>query len=225
MLVTSFLALALAQVSFDPIRPLLTEQCIRCHNPDTSKGGLDLSRRETLIEGGTHGDSLNLLLKKVTDGKMPPNRPLDAGHVALLRRWIEAGAPWDGPPLVEKKSTIATPWSFAPLAKVEVPKTRFDELAQNPIDRFLFQKLEAKGITPSSLADRRTLLRRVTFDLTGLPPTPEETDAFLADQTDGAYERVVRRLLANPAFGERWARHWLDVVRWGESQGYEQNHT
>jgi len=127
---------------------------------------------------------------------------------------------------VPDEDTLIQPalWSFRPVRRPLIPRTRYDSLAKNPIDRFLFAKLEKKGLKPSPPADRLTLLRRVTIDLTGLPPTPEEVSAFLNDRSPDAYEKVVDRLLASPAYGERWARHWLDVVRYGESHGYEQNH-
>ncbi|MBV9122011.1 MAG: DUF1553 domain-containing protein [Planctomycetes bacterium] len=115
-------------------------------------------------------------------------------------------------------------WSLRPVTRPAIPRTRFDRLAANPVDHFLFAGLERAGLRPSPPADRLALLRRVTFDLTGLPPTPEEVQQFLADPSPGAYEKVVDRLLASPAYGERWGRHWLDVVRYGESNGYEQNH-
>src|ERR1044071_2102995 len=115
-------------------------------------------------------------------------------------------------------------WSFQPVKKPPIPETPYDRLSSNPIDRFVFQKLAQRGLKPSPLANRRELIRRVTVDLTGLPPQPEEVAAFVADKSPNAYEKVVDRLLASSAYGERWGRHWLDVVRYGESNGYEQNH-
>ena len=132
-----------------------------------------------------------------------------------------ANAEETGNPLAARAKTL---WSFQPVREPAVPHSRFDALARNPIDRFVFAALEKKGLRPSPPASRLALLRRVTIDLTGLPPTPEEVRAFLADKSPNAYEKVVDRLLASPAYGERWGRHWLDVVRYGESHGYEQNH-
>ena len=117
-----------------------------------------------------------------------------------------------------------TLWSFQPAQHPNVPHSRFDALARNPVDNFVFAALEKRGLHPSPPASRLALLRRVTIDLTGLPPPPAEVHAFLADKSPNAYEKVVDRLLASPAYGERWGRHWLDVVRYGESHGYEQNH-
>src|SRR5579871_5748893 len=115
-------------------------------------------------------------------------------------------------------------WSLRPVRRPAIPRTPFDARSDNPIDRFIFARLTAKGLRPSPPAGKLSLLRRVSIDLTGLPPTPQEIDAFLKDNTPQAYEKVVDRLLASPAYGECWGRHWLDVVRYGESNGYEQNH-
>jgi len=142
----------------------------------------------------------------------------------VLQHWIAAGAAYAHEPLVEIKPTMKPLWSFQPVKHPAVPHSRFDALSTNPIDRFLFAALEKKGLKPSPPAARLALLRRVTVDLTGLPPTPAESSAFLSDKSPNAYEKVVDRLLASPAYGERWGRHWLDVVRYGESHGYEQNH-
>jgi hypothetical protein len=165
------------------------------------------------------------LYAKVAAGEMPPGKPLPAEQVAALKQWIAAGAPYEGEPLYAAQNALTSAWwSLEPLTSPAVPRTRFDALAHNPIDRFVFAQLERQKLAPSPPADRRTLLRRVTFDLTGLPPTPAAVSAFLADQSPDAYEKVVDRLLASPAYGERWGRHWLDIVRYGESNGYEQNH-
>jgi mono/diheme cytochrome c family protein len=214
------------------IRPLLVQTCVSCHGPDRPKGGLDLSTRAALLEGGTHGPSIvpgkpdeSLLYKKVAKGEMPPKKQLSPQEVAAFKQWIQAGAPFEGPPLVTAKAAkTKIPWSFQPIVRPPLPKTKFDGKARTSIDNFIFHKLEKKGLEPNPVAEKLALLRRVTFDLTGLPPTPEVVDNFLGDATPQAYEKVVDRLLASPAFGERWARHWLDVVRYGESNGYEQNH-
>ena len=132
-----------------------------------------------------------------------------------------AGAADTGNTLSTRAKTL---WSFQPVQHPNIPHSRFDALARNPVDHFVFAALEKRGLRPSPPASRLALLRRVTIDLTGLPPTPAEVHAFLADKSPNAYEKVVDRLLASPAYGERWGRHWLDVVRYGESHGYEQNH-
>ena len=155
--------------------------------------------------------------------------PLSSGEVAVLRRWIAEGAVWPKDHVIQEKARADTSWwSLRPLADVKPPSRPLsgelpDAWADNPIDRFVLVKLFEKGLRPSPPADRRTLIRRVTYDLTGLPPTPEEVDAFVADRRPVAYERLVDRLLASPHYGERWGRHWLDVVRFGESVGFERN--
>ncbi len=214
----------------DQVRPLLVSQCLGCHGPDKKKADLDLSRRETLLQGGENGPAVvpgkpqnSLLFKKVSAGKMPPTKPLSPEQIATIKQWIAEGAVFDRQPLV-KVTKGEIPWSFRPISRPAVPQSRFDQLSQNPIDLFLFAKLAEKDLAPSPPADKLALLRRVTVDLTGLLPTPAEVDAFLKDASPEAYHKVVDRLLAAPAYGERWARHWLDVVRFGESHGYEQNH-
>jgi hypothetical protein len=214
------------------IRPVLAGKCLNCHNPDKKKGGLDLSRRTTALVGGNKGRAIvpgnaahSLLLERIAAGEMPPQNPLSAKQVAAFRKWIEAGAPYPKVPLVAEVQRAGPDWwAYQPVRRPPLPATRVDALARNPIDRFLFARLEAKGLSPSPPADRLALLRRVTFDLTGLPPTPAEVAVFEADSAPDAFEKVVDRLLASSAYGERWGRHWLDVVRFGESHGYEQNH-
>src|SRR5262249_29362344 len=162
------------------------------------------------------------------DIKMPPREKLSDSEIADLRRWIEIGAPWpaDRP---DAKSTSApftiTPeqrafWAFQPLRDVLVPPVREEGWPAGAIDRFILERLEAAGLKPSPPADRRTLIRRVSFDLTGLPPSPEEVDSFLANQRPDAWAQLVDRLLASPHYGERWGRHWLDVGRYGEDQAH-----
>jgi hypothetical protein len=216
----------------EQIRPILVGKCLTCHGPDRKRGGLDLSRRQTALSGGDSGAVIvpgkavsSLLFEKVAERKMPPRSPLSAKQVAAFKAWIEAGAPYPQEPLAaEAKRGGPDWWAFQPVRPPAVPSTRFASRAVTPIDHFLFARLEKKGLHPSPPASRLALLRRATFDLTGLPPTPAEVDAFLADTSPDAYAKVVDRLLASPHYGERWARHWLDVVRYGESNGYEQNH-
>lgn len=216
----------------DQVKPILVRQCLGCHGPGKKKGDFDLSTRASLLEGGASGPAVmpgqavnSLLFKKVATGKMPPQGPLPAQDIAVLKKWLDEGAIYGPKPLIASvPKQIQAPWSFQPLKKFSIPSSRFDHLAQNEVDRFLFAKIEEKKLAPSPRADKLALLRRVTFDMTGLPPTLEEVEAFLKDLSANAYEKVVDRLLASPAYGERWARHWLDVVRFGESHGYEQNH-
>jgi hypothetical protein len=215
------------------VAPLLRAHCLKCHAGPKARADLDLTSRAGLLAGGTHGPALvpgkaasSPLFVHVRDGKMPPRAPLPARDAETLRRWIDAGAAWEGPalrPVAVASEHRAGPdwWALQPIRRPRVPVVR--GAAQTPVDAFLLAALEKRGLGFSPEADRLTLLRRVSFDLTGLAPTPEEIDAFLADERPDAYERLVDRLLASPAYGERYARHWLDVVRFAESHGYEMN--
>jgi len=218
------------------VAPLLEARCLKCHNPAKSRGDLDLSTRAALLKGGEAGAVVapgqtadSPLFDKVRDGKMPPGQALSETEVELLRRWIDAGAPWSEgmalkPPAGAEKGRAGSDWwSLQPIKRPGVPAVHNRDWVRTPIDAFVLAALEAKGLSPAPEADRRTLIRRVTFDLTGLPPTPEEIDAFLKDGAPDAYEKLVDRLLARPEYGERWGRHWLDVVRFAESHGYEEN--
>ena len=225
-------------VAFDrDVRPIFAKHCVSCHGPDKQKGGFRLDRRADALKGGDSGPAVvpgkpadSPLLKFVAgddaDTVMPPKGDrLTAAQVATLRAWVAQGAKWpaDG-------SATANPadwWSLKPVARAAVPTFAADPKAtawvRNPIDAFVLAKLKEKGLSPSPEADRRTLLRRVGFDLIGLPPTPEEVEAFLADAAPDAYERAVDRLLASPHHGERWARHWLDVAHYGDTHGYDKD--
>ncbi|MFN0104586.1 MAG: DUF1553 domain-containing protein [Bryobacteraceae bacterium] len=181
---------------------ILASRCASCHNAKTKTSGLDLTSRETALRGGRQAAGLDLILRRVQLGQMPPSGPLPKAEEQLLAKWIEAGAPW----------TARQWWSLQPLR--HTPKS---------IDEFITAKLRDAGLTMSPPADRRTLIRRVTFDITGLPPTPEDIEDFVNDAAPTAYEKLVDRLLASPRYGERWARHWLDVVRFTESEGFERD--
>jgi hypothetical protein len=204
---------------YGEIQPLIAVHCVRCHGAEKPKGGLRLTRREDALRGGASGEAAivpgdsarSRLFRLVTstdaDERMPrKGRPLAAREIDLLRRWIDQGASWP-----EKDDY----WAFQP------PRRPAVKDPARAIDSLVLAKLESRGIAPSPPASRETLLRRVTFDLVGVPPSPEERDAFLADGATDAYERVVDRLLADPRHGERWARHWLDVARYAESDGFE----
>ncbi len=212
------------------VAPLLSARCLACHNAESHKGGLDLSRRATALAGGDSGPALeagqpdaSLLIERVTDGSMPPTRDrLTPAEVAALRTWVEAEAPYEGEPLAARRAGLDW-WSLQPLRRPTPPAVVDAAWPRTPLDAFLLARLDAEHLTPAPEADRRTLIRRLTFDLTGLPPTAEQVDAFAADDRPDAYERLVDRLLASPHHGERWGRHWLDVVRFAESQGYETN--
>ena len=221
-------------IDFDRrIGPLLVSRCFECHYGSKPKGGLDLSRRATATAGGESGPSIvpgnpgaSLLWQRVTAGEMPPKKPLAADEQLLLKDWIARGARWGTDPIDPFRVTTATRagydwWSLQPVVRPRPPATRHDDVAQSPIDSFVLAKLEAAGLTLSPPADRRTLIRRLTFDLTGLPPSPDEVAAFVLDSDPHAYERLVDRLIASPHYGERWARHWLDLARFGESNGFE----
>lgn len=217
------------------IAPLLSQRCVSCHSPNIKKGELSLASPEDLLANGfvVPGDPAGSYLLEVVaaDGDKPAAMPksgeaLTAAEVALLARWIEEGALWPkGLILREASKADRSWWSLQPLAKVEPPEVPDAPLdwRENPIDRFVWAKLAEAGLQPNGPADRRTLIRRATFDLTGLPPTPEEVDAFVADDSPDAYPQLIDRLLASPRYGERWGRHWLDVIRFGESRGFERN--
>jgi hypothetical protein len=221
-------------VDFDRrVAPLLVARCFECHYGAKPKGGLDLSRRNTTMAGGESGRVIvpgnpaeSLLWQRVAEREMPPKKQLTADEQALLKEWIASGARWGTDPIEPFRVTTATRagydwWSLQPFARSRPPAVRHAEWVRRPIDSFVLAKLETAALMPSPPADRRTWIRRVTFDLTGLPPMPDDVAAFLHDSDPRADERLVDRLLASPQYGERWARHWLDVARFGESNGFE----
>jgi hypothetical protein len=221
------------------IRPVLAEQCYRCHSSQakTVKGRLLLDSRAGLLKGGESGPAVvpgkpadSLLLKAIRQTHdapaMPPKGKLPDAALADFEKWISLGAPMPADSKAPAASAAGPPhaeegrrhWAFQPIRVVTPPAVRNAAWAQSPVDRFVLAKLEASGLSPSPPADRRTLLRRATIDLTGLPPTPAEMDAFLAETSPDAFARVVDRLLASPAYGERWGRHWLDVARYADTK-------
>lgn len=205
------------------IAPLLASHCTDCHSGPKPKGKLDLTRKagaERSIAARKPNDSE--LYSRVAAGEMPPKKPLPAAEQKLLKDWIEAGAKWGTDPIDPFAITTKTRagydwWSLQPVKRPAVPA------GANAIDHFVRKKLNDNGLSLSPEADKRTLIRRLYFDLIGLPPTPEEVAAFEKDTRANAYELLVEKLLASPHHGERWARHWLDVVRFGESDGFERN--
>ncbi len=214
---------------------LLARNCLECHNGSDHKGGLDLSRREKALAGGDSGEVLkpgelkSVLLERIEAGEMPPKgrTPLSADDRQLLREWVQAGAKWAADPIdpflyTSDRRAGYNWWSLQPLKIIGPPPAEAAHV-RNPIDHFIIEGLKKAGLTPSPQADRRTLIRRLNFDLIGLPPTPEEVEEFVNDRDERAYEKLVDRLLDSPHYGERWARHWLDIVRFGESQGFERN--
>ena len=209
------------------VRPILTERCQPCHNNSNTSGKLSVSTVSGLLKGGISGPALkpgspdSSLLVQIISGAKPRmpkfGAPLADQQVATIRRWIEQGARDDSNTDVPAEEVW---WSLRPLRHPPVPTISG---AKNPIDAFLIERLRASGLTPSEAADRRTLARRVYYDLHGLPPTPEEIDAFVDDKSPDAYEKLIDRLLDSPRYGERWARHWLDVVHYGDSHGYDKD--
>jgi hypothetical protein len=213
---------AAAPPDFDrDVAPILAARCIDCHSGPKPKGKYDVSRKANV-------DAVELW-RRVEAGEMPPKKPLPEAEAKVLKAWVDAGAKWGTDPIDPFRITTATRagydwWSLQPVKRPAVPEVANPKLeVRNEIDRFVLAKLSDKGLSPSPPADRRTLIRRVTFDLIGLPPTPDEVEAFVKDDSPDAYEKLVDRLLASPHHGERWARHWLDVVRYGETDGFERN--
>ncbi len=212
------------------VRPVLVEHCISCHGEKKQQGGLRLDTRAGVRAGGDSGPALvpgkpgeSRLVKAVRYGdadlKMPPKAKLTAEQVAALEEWVRLGAPdpRDGTQVASIGPT-SKHWAFQPVVAQAIPKVKSSEWVRTPVDAFLLAKLEAAGLTPSPPADKRTLLRRVYFDLHGLPPSAEQVAAFEKDASPKAFEKVVDDLLASPRYGERWARHWLDVARYADTK-------
>lgn len=212
------------------VRPILTAHCIECHGVETREAGLRLDRKGPALAGGDSGQVITpgdagrspLVLRIQSadpEERMPPEGdPLTAGQIAVLTRWIDAGANW--PDGIDGPVTPPSHWAYQPLRQPEPPPVAD---ARTPIDAFVRQRLAADGILPSPIADRPTLIKRLYYDLIGLPPEPQAVDDFLNDETPDAIERVVDGLLRSPHFGERWGRHWLDLARYADSDGYEKD--
>ena len=232
------------------VRPLLTDNCLECHGPDKHKGGLRLDLRDAMLKGGETGPAIvpgkpeaSPLIEAVRyagEVQMPPKKKLKDDEIAVLSEWIKRGAYW--PParpavgasaFTKPPTTTAEPahapsvsaqdtsfWSFQPISGPVPPPVKDAAWARSPIDRFILAKLDEAGLAPAPAADKRTLIRRVFFDLIGLPPTPEEIEAFVTDDRPDALAVLVERLLASPHYGERWGRYWLDVARYGEDQAH-----
>jgi hypothetical protein len=227
------------------VRPVLAQRCYSCHSRAAQKalGGLTLDSRQAIVQGGKHGSALipgepdnSPLIQAVRymqpDFQMPPSGRLPDAVIADLVAWVKQGAPWPqeatlataaparDAALAQKQRRQREHWAWQPVRGDRIPAVRHQGWARNPIDRFALAALEARNLTPNPYADRRTLIRRATFDLIGLPPTPEEVDAFVNDRSPNAWEKVVDRLLASPHYGERWGRYWLDIARYGEDQAH-----
>jgi mono/diheme cytochrome c family protein len=227
------------------VRPVLLAQCVNCHGGQRKMAGFDVTTRETLLRGGSKGPAvlpgkaresrLYRLVAYQEQPHMPLGAPkLSARQIADLAAWIDLGAPFDKPLLEGADRAAKRPmavtdedrrfWSFRPLQRPAPPKVKNEAACRNEIDRFVIRKLEEKGLALNPLADRRKLIRRAYFDLVGLPPRAEEVEAFVRDPAPDAYPKLIDRLLDNPHYGERWARHWLDVARFAESHGFEHDY-
>ena len=229
------------------IRPLIAAKCQKCHSADAQVAGLDMSSAEGFARGGESGPLVNKdkpeesrLLKVISYNeslKMPPSGKLKDDEIEALTVWVKMGAPWPGAAPVAaaktwpKNSSVRSFtddeknwWAFQPMRDYAPPQVKNNAWVKTPIDNFVLAKLEEKGLKPAPATDKLTLLRRATFDLTGLPPTPKEINEFLADNSPDAFKKVVERLLASPRYGERWGRHWLDVARYADSTGNDEDH-
>ena len=225
------------EVSFsNHIRPLLEKQCLSCHSAEQKLGELDLTSRETALKGGLHGPAIvpgkpgeSRLIHHVT-GKQAPQMPLGAAlpeeSIALLRRWIEAGAPYDATvsQAAPAQDDGSQWWAFQKPVVKQPPAPENEAWRQNPIDGYVYAKLAGKGLEPAPRADKRTLIRRAYLDLVGLLPPVDEVERFVADDSPDAWTKLVDKLLDSPHYGERWGRHWLDVVRYADSSGYEHDY-
>jgi Protein of unknown function (DUF1549)/Protein of unknown function (DUF1553)/Planctomycete cytochrome C len=229
------------------VRPILTTRCLKCHGEGPKvKGGLRLDSREAVLRGGELGPAVSLSAPKESrllqairyeELEMPPSGKLSAGEIDILTQWVKEGVPWTAlpttasnstspvkaPAVVKPKPALASTWSLRPVSRPSVPAVKNPDWCRSPIDSFLLARLEAEHLQPAPEADRVTLIRRLTYDLTGLPPTPDDVDAFVADRAGDAFERLVDRLLESPHYGEKWGRHWLDLVRYAETNGYERD--
>ncbi len=234
--------LAAAEVNNHDIEPLMLLRCATCHGLRRQEGGLDLRTKASMLKGGKSGPAMvlgkpeeSLMLKRIHAGEMPPNellvragvRPITSGEIEKLTRWIQLGAPevdiepdvatTQGDPLVSDEDRQF--WSFQPPREVEVPRVEDTDRVRTPVDAFVIRKLREQGLELSPEADKLTLMRRAYFDLTGLPPEPEEVETYLADDDPLAYERLIDRLLDSPRYGERWGRFWLDAAGYADSEG------
>jgi hypothetical protein len=225
------------------VQPILKARCLKCHGAEEKiKGGLRLSSRAAVLKGGDQGPAVvldkpsdSLLIQAINyDGlEMPPSGKLPKAELDVLTQWVELGLPWTpGAAVIEDKSRQGPPkvddearnyWAYRPLQIPEVPHVVNKAWVRNSIDAFLLSQLEVEGLEPARPASRVALIRRACYDLLGLPPTPEEVDEFVADSSEDAYERLIDRLLMRPQYGEKWSRHWLDLVRYAETHGYERD--
>ena len=213
------------------VRPILVDSCQKCHGPDKQESDLRLDSREAAVAGGVTGPAIvpgdpekSLLIAAIRhegDLQMPPKAKLTEAQIAAVTHWVKLGAPWpkEDSASSQIRDAARTHWAFQPVRDPPVPVVAGNE-SPNPIDAFIRARLATQKLQPSPHADRRTLIRRATYDLTGLPPTPEEVQAFEGETEEKAYENLIERLLARPQYGEQWGRHWLDVARYSDTKGY-----
>jgi mono/diheme cytochrome c family protein len=222
----------------EKVRPLLVTKCQKCHGAEKQESALRLDSRAGLLKGGEISEASVVvgepekspLIKAVRhegDVQMPPKEKLPDSDIETLAAWVKMGAPWPNSPdvkILTKEERLrdarASLWSLQPITEPAAPAVKNGGWVARPLDAFVLARLEAAGLTPSPTADKRTLIRRATFDLHGLPPTPEEVEAFVKDESPEAYKTVIERLLSSPRYGERWGRHWLDVARYADTSGY-----
>ena len=224
---------------------ILDTHCLECHggNPERIRSAFRIDSRDAIVQGGLRGPAIDLedpasslLLEMVSwsddDYQMPPKGKLKDEELAIIQEWVLAGAPWAEGVGIETATIAETEipiggnwWAWQPLERPDPPTPMQNEWVRNPIDAFVLARLEEAGLEPAPPAGKLDLIRRVSYDLTGLPPTPEEVEKFLADDSENAYERLVDRLLESPQHGIKWARHWLDLVRFAETDGYERDRT
>ncbi len=220
------------------VQPIFASHCYQCHGPKKEESGFRLDNRERALAGGDYGPALvngkataSALVKRIVgqgdEERMPPpgeGKPLTEQQIAIIRAWVDQGAHWpDEAGVATGKRAGADHWSFQPIQRPAVPTVQNPNWVRNPIDAFILSRLEKEGVTPSPEADRFTLLRRLSLDLVGLPPTPAEIEEFIRDDSPQAYERAVDRLLASPHYGERYGRYWLDLARYADTDGYEKD--
>ena len=223
------------------VAPLIAARCLECHNPRDRQGGLDLTNGPSVAKGGESGAVLvpgkpadSLLIQRVVSGEMPPpqkgeSQKLPAVEIAAFESWVQRGGDWPKGRILDRDERTSSVragrdwWSLQPPRRPQPPQVTHADRVLNPVDRFVLARMEKEGLTPAPPADRRTLIRRASFDLRGLPPTPEEIAAFAGDKSTDAYEQLLDRLLQSEHYGERWGRYWLDLVRFAETCGYERD--
>lgn len=226
----------------EKVEPIFVKNCFKCHGNGKAKGGLSLYTREAVLKGGESGPAVDIedvKLSVILDAlnyesyEMPPSGKLPQEQIDTVAKWIKMGAPMPertdaieikeehGPPEVNQETR--NHWSFRPLQRPEVPEVDNKDWQQNPVDAFIYQQLKEQGLSPNPQADRQTLVRRVYYNLTGLPPTPEQVEEFVNNNSSDAYEKLIDKLLESPHYGEHWSRYWLDLVRYAETNSFERD--